>query len=74
MTSEQPGGVNRELFNSPADWISPNLGAPADNYLENPPSSRKHQANNSGRLHCHSAIASIAKRSCMVFGSWKTCS
>src|SRR6266481_9869074 len=33
ITSEQPGGVNRELFNSPADWISPNLGAPADNYL-----------------------------------------
>jgi hypothetical protein len=37
MTFEYPGGTNRELFNSPADWISPNLGSPAENYLESPP-------------------------------------
>lgn len=44
MTFEHPGGTNRELFNSPADWISPNVGAPVDNYLENPP------ANFSGKV------------------------
>jgi len=44
MSLQQPGGNNRELFNSPADWVSPGLGAPADNYLENPP------ANFSGKV------------------------
>ena len=37
MTFEYPGGANRELFNSPADWISPNNGAATDTYLDNPP-------------------------------------
>ena len=36
-------------------------------------SSRKHQANNNGRLRCHSAKASIASRSWMVLASRKTC-
>ena len=44
MTSEHPGGVNRELLNSPADWISPNNASEPGNYLENPP------ANFSGKV------------------------
>jgi hypothetical protein len=44
MTSIHPGGVNRELFNSPADWVSPNNGTAPENYLENPP------ANFSGKV------------------------
>ena len=34
MTVEYPGGSNLELFNSPADWISPN---DTGGYKENPP-------------------------------------
>ena len=37
MTYEYKGGTNRELLNSPADWISPNNGEAPDTYLENPP-------------------------------------
>jgi hypothetical protein len=37
MTFQYPGGTNRELFDSPADWISPNRGDSAAGYLENPP-------------------------------------
>jgi hypothetical protein len=44
MTFEYRGGTNRELFNSPADWISPNNGDPPNTYLENPP------ANLSGKV------------------------
>jgi len=44
MTFQHPGGTNRELFNSPADWISPNRGDAPDSYLENPP------ANFSGKV------------------------
>src|SRR3954452_24651479 len=34
MTAEWPGGSNSDLFNSPADWVSPNSG---DGYIDNPP-------------------------------------
>ncbi|MEK7406063.1 MAG: hypothetical protein AAB225_13230 [Acidobacteriota bacterium] len=44
MTFQYRGGTNRELFNSPADWISPNTGDPPNSYLENPP------ANFSGKV------------------------
>ncbi len=44
MTAEYPGGVNRELLSSPADWVSPNNGSAPDTYLENPP------ANFSGKV------------------------
>lgn len=37
MTFQYPGGSNAVLFDSPADWISPNTGDPANSYLENPP-------------------------------------
>ncbi len=37
MTFQYPGGTNRELFNSPADWISPNPGDGPANYRDNPP-------------------------------------
>jgi hypothetical protein len=37
MTFEYPGGTNEILFNSPADWISPNTGDAVNSYLENPP-------------------------------------
>jgi hypothetical protein len=36
MTFQVRGGTNRELFNSPADWISPNNGDAPETYLENP--------------------------------------
>jgi hypothetical protein len=39
MTFQYPGGTNDALFNSPADWISPNNGEPETNYVSNPPSS-----------------------------------
>ncbi len=44
MTFTTRGGTNRELFNSPADWISPNNGDAPETYLENPP------ANFSGKV------------------------
>lgn len=44
MTFEYKGGTNRELLNSPADWISPNNGEAPETYLENPP------ANFSGKV------------------------
>jgi Family of unknown function (DUF6298) len=44
MTFQVAGGSNRELFDSPADWISPNNGTGLDTYLENPP------ANFSGKV------------------------
>jgi len=38
MTFRFPGGTNEELFESDADWISPNASAPAGyNYKDNPP-------------------------------------
>ncbi len=38
MTAEYPNGSNTDLFNSPADWISPNSSAPSPyNYQNNPP-------------------------------------
>jgi hypothetical protein len=36
MTFQYRGGTNRELFDSPADWVSPNANG-ADPYLDNPP-------------------------------------
>jgi hypothetical protein len=44
MTFQYRGGTNVTLFNSPADWISPNPGEPQESYLENPP------ANFSGKV------------------------
>lgn len=38
MTFMYKGGTNGDLFNSPADWISPNTGDPLASYLDNPPS------------------------------------
>ena len=40
MTAMYPGGQNVDLFESPADWISP---APndIDDYKENPPAARR---------------------------------
>jgi hypothetical protein len=37
MTVPYQGGTNRMLTESPADWISPNRGAPEDDYRERPP-------------------------------------
>jgi hypothetical protein len=37
MTVPHPGGTNADLFESPADWISPSGGS-GDDYQENPPS------------------------------------
>jgi len=36
MTFQYRGGSNATLFDSPADWISPNPGDAAQNYRENP--------------------------------------
>ena len=38
MTFQYRGGSNRALYESPADWISPNTGDNGENYVENPPS------------------------------------
>ncbi|MEW6248768.1 MAG: putative collagen-binding domain-containing protein [Nitrospirota bacterium] len=35
MTAEWPNGADSDLFNSPADWISPNNST--NDYLDNPP-------------------------------------
>jgi hypothetical protein len=37
MSYQYKGGTNRELLDSPADWISPNNGDAPDTYLDNPP-------------------------------------
>ena len=37
MTFQYRGGSNRTLYESPADWISPNTGEGGENYVENPP-------------------------------------
>jgi hypothetical protein len=37
MTFQYRGGANKTLFDSPADWISPN-STPEENYIDNPPS------------------------------------
>jgi hypothetical protein len=39
MTFQYKGGTNQILYDSPADWISPNPGDPKQNYQENPCSS-----------------------------------
>lgn len=39
MTFQYRGGNNAALFDSPADWVSPNTGDPQQSYLENPPAS-----------------------------------
>jgi hypothetical protein len=36
MTFQYPGGTNRLLIESPADWISPNPGTPEESYKERP--------------------------------------
>lgn len=36
MTFQYRGGSNASLYNSPADWISPNPGDATQNYQENP--------------------------------------
>jgi hypothetical protein len=36
MTVMYPGGNNKILIESPADWISPNSGTPAEDYRANP--------------------------------------
>lgn len=38
MTFQYRGGTNATLYDSPADWISPNPGEPPADYRENPPS------------------------------------
>jgi hypothetical protein len=38
MTFMYKGGTNEALFNSPADWISPNPGDAQASYQDNPPS------------------------------------
>jgi hypothetical protein len=38
MTFQYRGGTNRALYESPADWISPNPGDAEENYRENPSS------------------------------------
>ncbi len=38
MTFQYKGGSNATLFQSPADWVSPNPGEPLESYRENPPS------------------------------------
>ena len=37
MTFQYKGGSNAALFDSPADWISPNPGDAQTSYLDNPP-------------------------------------
>jgi hypothetical protein len=37
MSYMHQGGTNRMLVESPADWISPNQGAPEDDYKNKPP-------------------------------------
>jgi hypothetical protein len=37
MTFMYPGGTNQQLVDSPADWISPNQGTPAEDYKSKPP-------------------------------------
>ncbi len=44
MTFQYKGGANRTLFESPADWISPNRGEGPEDYLSDPP------ANVSGKV------------------------
>jgi hypothetical protein len=36
MTFQYRGGSNATLFDSPADWISPNPGSPKENYRDEP--------------------------------------
>jgi hypothetical protein len=36
MTYAYPGGVNTDLYNSPADWISPNPGTDKESFRDNP--------------------------------------
>jgi hypothetical protein len=36
MTFQYPGATNRVLYDSPADWISPNPGTPEENFKERP--------------------------------------
>ena len=36
MTFMYPGGTNRQLIDSPADWISPNPGTPEEDYKDRP--------------------------------------
>src|SRR5579864_4191471 len=36
ITFMYPGGTNKTLIDSPADWISPNPGSPEENYKFNP--------------------------------------
>jgi len=38
MTFQYRGGSNATLYDSPADWISPNPGEPQEGYRETPPS------------------------------------
>src|SRR5262249_37173526 len=38
MTFMYPGGTNKALFDSPADWVSPNPGSPDEAYRTNPSS------------------------------------
>jgi hypothetical protein len=40
MTFQYKGGRNEDLFNSPADWISPN---PEGGYRDDPPANKNHQ-------------------------------
>jgi hypothetical protein len=37
MTFQWAGGHNNTLYQSPADWISPNRGEPPEDYREDPP-------------------------------------
>jgi hypothetical protein len=36
MTFQYKGGSNQTLFDSPADWVSPNPGGPGEDYIEDP--------------------------------------
>jgi len=56
MTFQYKGGSNAALFDSPADWISPNPGDPPQSYLEDPPpnSGKKVIVNDTDHLCGHS--------------------
>ena len=41
MTVQYANGTNAVVFNSPADWVSPNTGSPEENYRENPPAAHR---------------------------------
>ncbi|SRR6266480_3923219 len=55
MTYQYPSGANALLYNSPADWISPNDGGPEERFRDNPwpPRSDKVIVNDTDHLWGH---------------------